>query len=383
MSMTKFQQDAEGMTLAVACGGTGGHFFPGLAIAREFKRKGGTAILFVGGSQQDAQIKQAEEEALEAVPSPVVRLPRSKLGLPLFAVRLAWCVLQTARLLGKHGVDLGIVMGSYASAPLGLALLLRGKPLAVHEGNAILGRANRRLAKYAAHTMLSLPIPELLCEDDTTLVGMPVRTEILGAADHELEDEESLSRYEALGLSPGFPVVLVFGGSQGAEAINQAVLGAIPRLDFPPLQLVHFTGKEDNREEQELCEKHEIMAQIAARTDQMGAYLAVADLVVSRAGGSTVAELAVTGRPSILIPYPHATDAHQALNAEVVARAKGGHVIAEADLTSDALREAITAALTDPELRRSQREGILTLAHPRAAEDIVSLLIYEQRKTSN
>lgn len=377
MSADKSASIPSGCVLGVSCGGTGGHFYPGLTIARQYQRQGGKVILFVGGRRASQQIEAAKEHGLEAVEVPVVQPPRSKLGLPLFVLQLLGCAWKTAGIVKQHKVKIGLSMGSYTSVPFGLGMRLAGKPFYIHEGNAILGRANRLLSRFARHILLSLPIPELLSVDRASLVGMPVRDEILAAKNADRTDAEELAHYQQLGLSPDFPVVLVFGGSQGARAINETLMQAIPEMTFPQWQLVHMTGQEENEEEIALCKAHEVPAIVQARTDKIGTYLAVADLVVSRAGGSTISELAIMGRPSILVPYPHAMDDHQSVNASVVVQAKGGAVIKERKLSPACLAQRILATLADPAERRAQSEGIETLAHPRAAEDIVSLLVRE------
>jgi UDP-N-acetylglucosamine--N-acetylmuramyl-(pentapeptide) pyrophosphoryl-undecaprenol N-acetylglucosamine transferase len=369
-------EDAIGQVLAIGCGGTGGHFYPGIAVARMFKERGGDVVIFVGGHHVEEHIALAEKEGLRAVHSPALRLPRNKLMLPIFAIRFLVAIIANARLLRQEGITVGLTMGSFASAPMGLGLKLCGLPLVIHDANAVLGRANRLLRRFADHVALGLPVDTLLGDLDTSIVGLPVRDAVV-TAKRRLTDEARLTLFEELGLSPDLPVLMVFGGSQGAQHLNRTVLAAIPRLKEMHLQLVLLTGSEDNSAYSKACEEHGLHAYIRTRSDAIEKLYIVSDFIVCRAGGSTIAELAILGKAAALVPFPQATDNHQHANAMALVVRQAAILVEQKDLDAERFVQLVEDVVSDPERRLELGERIQSLAREHAASDIVDILLHE------
>ncbi|MFT5126480.1 MAG: UDP-N-acetylglucosamine--N-acetylmuramyl-(pentapeptide) pyrophosphoryl-undecaprenol N-acetylglucosamine transferase [Rhodothermales bacterium] len=369
-------QDAAGQVLAIACGGTGGHFFPGVAVGRAFKERGGDVVMFIGGHNVEAQIKLAESAGLRAVHSPALRIPQNKLTLPIFALRFLAAIIANARLLRREGAAIGLTMGSFASAPMGLGIKLLGRPLVVHDANAVLGRANRLLRRVADHVCLGLPVETLLGALDTSIVGLPVREAVV-AASNPLSDEARLALFQDLDLNPDLPVLMIFGGSLGARHLNETVLSALPGLAEQDLQLVMLTGADDNSALIDGCKEHGVPAQIHTRRESIEKLYAVADFVICRAGGSTIAELAIMGRAAVFVPYPQATDNHQHANAMALVTRQAGVLLDQKELDAERFLSLVREILSDPEKRIALGHRIKSLARPHAASDIVDILLCE------
>lgn len=370
-------KDAAGQVLAIACGGTGGHFFPGVAVGRAFKERGGEVVMFIGGHNIAEHIELAEKAGLRAVHSPAMRIPQNKLMLPVFALRFLAAIVANARLLRQEGATVGLTVGSFASAPMGLAIkLLRGRPLVIHDANAVLGRANRLLRRVADHVCLGLPIEKLLGALDTSIVGLPVRDAVV-AASRPLDDEARLGLFQELELSPDLPVLMVFGGSQGAGHLNETVLAALPGLAKEQLQLVLLTGTDDNAALIEGCKTHGISAQIHPCSQSIEKLYTVADFILCRAGGSTIAELAIMGRAAAFVPFPQATDNHQHANAMALVARQAGVLVSQKELDAERFLSLVREILSDPEKRRVLSERIKSLARPNAASEIVDILLRE------
>ncbi len=367
-------------TLAVACGGTGGHFYPGLTIAREFVRQGGRAVLFIAGPHCDEQVRIATAGGLMAVPVRAVRVPPSRLLFPGLALGVARAVWQSCVMVRRHGVDVALVMGSFAGVPLGLAAVLARKPLLIHEGNAVLGRANRMLSRWARVLALSFPLENgEPTAAEQTLTGMPLREAVLAAGRRETAAAERREICNDLGLDSERPILLVFGGSQGARAINDIIADALPAIahDGDGVQLIHLTGTAGNAGPADQYREAGVRAHVADFDSRIERLLQIADFCICRAGGSTIAELALFGTPAIFIPLAAATDNHQRANALVAVEAKGGRVLEERDCTAGRISELVENWLDHPVERKAAGQNMRRIAHPNAAKDVVAL-IFEQ-----
>ncbi len=361
-------------TLGIACGGTGGHFYPGLSIAREFKARGGAAVLFIGGHHREEQLELARTHGVRAVPAPAVRLPGGPLGWLLFPWRMLFCIWKSMRLLRREKITVALGMGGYASVALGLAAVRLRIPLALHEGNASLGQANRLLSRWAKLLGLSFPLGS-----DTGLsvrreiVGMPIREEILQAAARGADEAGKAELCRELGLDPSRPIVFIFGGSQGARAVNAAVEKLLPILSDEQkiLQFIHFTGRDDNAELEAAYRKAGLAAAVKARDPEIHRFYQASDFIICRAGASTIAELAVLGKAPLMIPFPGAKAKHQMANARAVMEAEGGWLLPQKELTPERLRAQLAEWLTTCPKRG---DNIKKLAKPSAAADMARLL---------
>lgn len=347
-----------GIRVVIAGGGTGGHLYPGIAIARELLKEPANSVLFVG-TQQGIEARVLPKENL-----PVRFITAGKLkGMAVSSVLKSLLALpsglvQSARLLREEKPDVVIGVGGYASAPVGLAAWLRRVPLAVIEPNSYAGLANRLLGRLASKVVLPFPGANrqgFFSKQKVVETGPLVRSGI-----------ESGNREKALGnfgLEGGRFTVFVFGGSGGAHAINMTMKDAAPRLkEIPDLQVLHQTGEKDVADVRTAYHDAGVRAVVLPYVYDMAGAYAAADLVVSRSGATTVAELAVCGKRALLVPFPFAADNHQEYNARALAARGNAEVIIQKDLTPDRLVSAIEKAIIP------ERGGVRPLGAGAAAE---------------
>jgi UDP-N-acetylglucosamine--N-acetylmuramyl-(pentapeptide) pyrophosphoryl-undecaprenol N-acetylglucosamine transferase len=336
--------------LAVAGGGTGGHIFPGLAVAREFRRREpGTRVLYLGAAGR-------LEERVVPREGPAVRFHGLRVsGLkgqgPLGAIR---ALVLAARAFGEcrreiaaFGADLLLGTGGYSSGPAALAARTLGIPVVLQEQNAVPGLTNRLLARIALRVFIAFePARRHFPAGRAVLAGNPVRDEALGAG-------------AVVGLNPGLRL-LVLGGSQGARGVNRLVAGALPALAAAGLDVsfVHQSGDLEREAVAAAYRGAGLSAEVAAFFDAMGQRYGAADLVIARAGAGTIAEIAANGRPAILIPFPHAAGDHQRSNARWLADRGGALIIEEqaADAPGE-LARAIAALVGDRERLRAMAQA--------------------------
>jgi len=362
--------------LGIACGGTGGHFFPALAIAREFRRQGGQITLIIGGHHSEEQMALAQREGLTAVPADALRLPQHRRECLLFPFRFVAAVLRSRRLLKQLHPDVLLGMGSFASVPVGLAAACLRTPLVLHEGNTITGRANRFLSRWARRMATSFPEQANRTRTKCPAVwtGFPVRDEIVAAARNPFVPQEYL---QSLHLDPALPLLLVFGGSQGARFINETTAQAAGLFGAEAgrrLQILHFSGEDQNEPLQEAYRKAGIRCVVKRNETAMHhAYLA-AGLVVCRAGGATISELALFGRAALLIPLPSAAEDHQTANAQAAVRLGGAILSRQSDTTPETLAGLVREWLTAPQRCNELGQGLRRLAVPDASSKVVKLI---------
>jgi UDP-N-acetylglucosamine--N-acetylmuramyl-(pentapeptide) pyrophosphoryl-undecaprenol N-acetylglucosamine transferase len=277
--------------------------------------------------------------------------------------------LRCVRLLRRDRTDVVVGFGGYVSVPLSLAAVLRRVPLVLHEQNSVPGVANRFLARFArtvcvtyADSVAFLPLPER-----AVVTGDPVRESVLRA------DREA--GRAAFGIGGGETLLLVFGGSRGARHVNSAVVALRERLaGVGGLRVVHIAGPTEAATVREALESGGGIPdwwRVLEYVEGMGNLLAAADLVVCRAGATTLAEVSALGKASLLVPYPYATDDHQTLNAGPFERAGAAVVVADADLNGPGFGEALLALLADPTARTAMEAAAASLGRPDAASAVV------------
>jgi len=359
------------MRVLIAGGGTGGHLYPGIAIAEEVTRRPGGQILFVGTARGlETRLVPAAGfrlELLEVSGLNRVGLGRFVKGL----LRLPRAFSQSRRILKKFGPDLVMGVGGYASGPLVLTAALLGYPTVIQEQNSHPGFTNRVLGHFVRRIFIAFEdAATFFARRKTLLLGNPVRRSF------RPERDAAVTVAAPEPSSPGG--VLVVGGSQGARAVNDLIMGAAAVLHgegrLP--RIVHQTGAGDEpRVRARYAELGlDELVEIRSFIDDMSAAVQGAMLVVGRAGALTLAELAMVGRPAILIPLPTAADDHQSRNAAAFARA-GAAVVADQRTTSPAaLAHLIAELAADPVRRAGMERSMLALGRPAAARQIVDEL---------
>ncbi|MBO0910785.1 MAG: undecaprenyldiphospho-muramoylpentapeptide beta-N-acetylglucosaminyltransferase [Acidobacteria bacterium] len=348
------------MRAILAGGGTGGHVIPALAIAQELERRYQAEILFMG------TVRGLESRLVPAAGFPlrfvkVGALNRVSLRTRLkTALDLPRAMFSAAGILNEFQPDIVIGVGGYASGPAMLAALLKHIPTLAFEPNLVPGFANRVVARFVSAAAIHF---EQTAEHfrNPVVTGVPVRP-----AFFEIPKKNH---------SPGSPVLLVFGGSQGARAINQAMMRALPELAkrLPSLHVIHQTGERDYNEVHAAYSRIAISAEVHRFIENMPAFFARADLVLCRSGASTVAEVAAAGKPAIFVPFPYAADDHQRRNAEAMEQAKAAVVVEETRLDEVWLVDCISALLDDPSRLSHMSDRARAMAHPGAAREIADL----------
>ncbi len=357
-------------TLMIAGGGTGGHIYPAIAIAREYvARDNSRRVVFVG-----------TERGLEKTIVPKAGFPlelisvgglKGKGGLDLVRnlARLPVGFIQAFQIVGKHQPNVALGVGGYSSGPLLLAAVLRGVPTIIHEQNAFPGLTNRLLARFVKKVAAAFPDAlTRLRRPDGVVTGNPVRAEFFQP------------RPEARGPRPR---LLIFGGSQGSHILNESMMGALLFLSRlkDQLEIVHQTGPNELQKVQQAYRTSGAFpnARVVAYLDPIVDEIAAAGLVVSRAGAMTIGELSAVGRAAIFVPFAAATNNHQELNARVVEQAGGAVVITEKELTPERLGRAIAELIADPARMRRMGEASKELAAPEATKRIVDSIESIQR----
>ena len=350
-----------GLSVVIAGGGTGGHLFPGIAVAREIQRRVPDArISFAGTSRGlEARVVPAEGFPLDLIRSAGLKgkaltsRVRGAALIPLSFVD-AW------RLLSRRRPHVVIGVGGYSSGPVVLLAALRGIATMVLEQNAVPGLTNRLLAKRVRAAAVTYESTLRYFGKRGFVAGNPVRAEFFGGND-----------------SSKLVAVLVLGGSQGAHAINLAMVAAAPQLarTLPGLRIVHQTGTRDLGDVRAGYERAGVDARAEPFLDRVADEMKGATLVVCRAGATTLAELAASGTPSVLVPFPAATDDHQRKNAQVLVDAGAAVLLDERHLTGESLATTVTALAVDAGRLESMAAAARTLARPDAAARIVDRVI--------
>jgi len=358
------------MRIMITGGGTGGHTSPAVAIIEELQaRDPRLAVQWVG------RRGGIEERVCRRLGVPFRSVPIE--GWPRRAsVRRLWVGAKLALSIGfgllyvrRFRPQVVVGVGGYVSLPLCYAAQRLGIPTILHEQNKRLGMANQMLAPKAARLLLSYPstvgdYPQ----DRARVVGNPVRAEFVSPPSRA-------AARERLGLALDVPVVLVSGGSQGAHSLNRAMAEALPQFGADEVQLLWMTGQTGAAEARGVADGAAARAEVFAFIDDMAAACAAADVIVSRAGASSTAEIAVLGRPSILVPYPHATDNHQDQNARAFEEAGAAVVLPDGECAGERLTRTIRELIGDPERMAAMAQAASTLARPAAAAAIVEEIL--------
>ncbi len=353
--------------VAIACGGTGGHLFPGLAVAEQLRGRGASVSILISPKEVDQQaVKSAR--GVEVVTLPAVALQRG-CRLAFFRGFLrSWSAAR--KLFRARRPDAVLAMGGFTAAPPVLAARgLRIKTF-LHESNTIPGRANRWLARVVDLAFVGFPQAEgRLAAKDVLVTGTPVRPEF------QLRD--AAASRAALGLDPTRPVVLVMGGSQGASGINNLILGALPMLARHAMQWqwLHLTGPPDVEKVRAAYARLQLKAVVHPFLAQMDQALGAATACVSRAGSSSLAEIAALRLPSLLVPFPAAADNHQWHNARAFEETGAAQLLEQRDATPEKVCTLLRELMDDPGERATMKASLAPWHAPKAAEQIAEKIL--------
>ena len=358
------------MRVVIAGGGTGGHLYPGIAVARELlARRPDTQISFAGTAQGiESRVVPREGFALDLIRSAGLKgksLAARGRGMLLVPIGLidAWRIVSSRR------PDVVIGVGGYSSGPVVLVAALRAVPTLLLEQNAVPGLTNRWLARVVNLAAVTYDSTATYFGSKAFVSGNPVRPEFFATAgpQQELAVDDQISGTR----------VLVFGGSQGAHAINVAMVEAAPRLAAggSPLRLVHQTGERDVEMVRTAYREAGLQAGVEPFLYDMGRQLGQADVIVCRAGATTLAEITAAGKAAILIPLPTATDDHQRRNAEALAAAGAAELLLQPEATGAVLADRVLALIGDRARRTQMARAARSLARPDAARVIVDRVL--------
>ena len=348
------------LRLMIAGGGTGGHLFPGVAVAEELRARHPDAVIRFVGTKRGIEARVLPDLGWDLEMIVVSGLKTvGVLGAIRGLFRLPKALWQARRVVKAFAPDAVIGVGGYASGPVVLMAKLRGVPTAICEQNSIPGLTNKILGRIARVVFLSFEESKRFFKPKKIVMsGNPVRRELL---------------QKLLAAQPSQATrvnVLVCGGSQGAVAVNELACKALGIIGGD-VGIVHQTGEKDLAVTQQRYTDAGITAECSAFIKDMASAYQRADVIIGRAGATTVAELAIAGKPAIFIPYPFAADNHQVINAREMAEAGAALMFEQSALTADKLVDALRPLLTDAKLRGQMGAQMKALAKPKAAATVV------------
>ena len=365
---------SEAPRIVIAGGGTGGHLYPGIAVAKELLVRHPQALITFAGTARgiEARVIPREGFGLDLIRSSGLK-GKSLLTVVRGALILPVSVVDAWSIVSRRMPDLVIGVGGYSSGPVVLVASLRRVPTMVLEQNAVPGFTNRRLSRFVRAAAVTFESTKAFFGEKGFVSGNPVRSEFVADAQGVRLQPDTTYKTEASvdGQASGVQV-LVFGGSQGAHAINMAMVEAAPELaaGSPRLRLAHQTGERDVEMVRTAYGAAGVQADVQPFYYDMGRRVAAADLIVCRAGATTIAEIAAAAKPAILIPLPTATDDHQRKNAEALAAAGAAEVLLQGDANGATLAARIRALAADADRRARLSVAARKFARPDAAKVI-------------
>lgn len=367
-----------------AGGGTAGHVFPSLAVARALVALDPSVEPVFAGTEERLEGRLVPEAGFRLHHVKALPVPR-RLSPGLFKVPggLREAVRRCEEILREEGAVAAATFGGYVSFPVSRAAAKLGRPLVIHEQNAVPGLANRFAARWASKIAVTFPgsAERFPHPDKVVVTGNPVRDEMLAL---DLDARRAEAR-RGFGLDPDVTTLLVFGGSQGARSLNRAAVRSHGLWSAPSqLQILHAAGSVLHGEAAAAWEKARDRGsgprvRCVDFIDDMGAAYAAADIVVCRAGATSIAELTALGRPSVLVPYPHATRDHQMHNARALAQVGGAQVIEDGELSGRRLVDAVEPWIADADARAAASRAARVFGRRDAAMQVARLVLEQVR----
>ena len=317
--------------LIIACGGTGGHLFPGIAVAESLIKKGGVPLLIISQKEIDALAMEGhsdlEYECLASIGMPKFYSPKMLKFLRSFFIGYK----KSKKIIKDFRADAVLGMGGFTSVPPLIAGRNNKLKNFIHESNAFPGKANRVAARWADHILLGMPPCEkYFSNKETIVVGTPLRSILREAHDRSM----AIANF---GLRADKKTILVMGGSQGAQALNTSIVHNLDKIKDAGMQILHITGPNDYDRITSYYENYQDISKVVPFCDEMHLVYTASDLAIIRSGASSLAEISAYSIPAILVPYPYATDDHQTLNAEYYVENGAAHLIKEKDLNADSI----------------------------------------------
>lgn len=354
------------LNIVIACGGTGGHLFPGIAVAQQLRKMGHRPVLLISRKEVDAEASSKYGDLeFHSIPA-IAKPPTLSLRMPGFLWKLLTTYLNCKKLLRREKADVVLGMGGFTSLPPCKAAHALGLRAYVHDSNAMPGKSNRLTARWCTRVLVGMQeaiphFPGSQCE----VVGTPVRDEITQLP----PQQEARGR---LGLPVDKPVILVTGGSQGARNLNSLLIEAA-KAD-PGVHYLVIAGRIDYERVNSLAGGAPNITVLGFCADMPAAY-AAADGVIARSGASTLTELSYIGKATLLVPFPFAADDHQTHNALAFSTRGAAVLIQQADLTTGKVHDFVHNTILNPAAREAMERAMRALSRPNAAEDIANMVI--------
>lgn len=369
------KKNPKSVHVLIACGGTGGHLFPGIAVGEVLASRGHDVTLLISEKKIDTLAASGHKD-LRFEKMPFLAMPKPWSPKMIGFLKGLWQGAKACRrIIRDHDVKVVLGMGGFTSfAPL-YAGRKEGCRTLIHESNAIPGKANRLNAKFSDIVLCGLDA----CREhfpkhgDVRVVGTPIR----GSMRQQNGDDPR----EFFKLDKDRRTLLVMGGSQGARGVNRAVGQALDQFEKMGIQVLHIAGPADYEEVRDVYAKIPMLKQhVAAFCHRMDLAYRAADLAVARSGASSMSELAYFGVPSLLVPYPYAAEDHQTRNAEIFDKAGAGRLIRENDLNAETLADAVRGIVNDARVAGGMKKAAQKLAVRNSAEKIADLIVKEAEK---
>jgi UDP-N-acetylglucosamine--N-acetylmuramyl-(pentapeptide) pyrophosphoryl-undecaprenol N-acetylglucosamine transferase len=353
------------MKCVIAGGGTGGHLFPGIAIAEAFvEREKGNEVLFIGTEKGiETKVISGGKFTLRTIKAKPIK-GKSLLGKVKAIWSLPIAISEASSILKEFQPQLVLGVGGYASGPTLIAAFFLGMKRVIQEQNVIPGMTNRILKWFSQRIFVSFEEAKRYFPEKKVIVtGNPIRKEFFTSLNKNKGEVKEKDRF----------TLLIFGGSAGAHRINQTMIEALNHLNGikSSLKIIHQTGKEDFNFVSKGYQEKGFDALVRPFFEDMATCYQMSDLVICRSGAGTVAELAVCGKAALLIPYPYAAHHHQFINAKKLVDLGAARMILDQELSGEMIAQTIHSLYNHPEERAKMEEAILRLARPKAAEEIV------------
>lgn len=365
-------KSSKSIHVLIACGGTGGHLFPGIAVGEVLSARGHDVTLLISEKKIDS-IAASGHKDLRFEKMPFLAMPKPWSPKMIGFLSGLWRGMKQCRkIIRDHQVDVVLGMGGFTSfAPLYAGRREKCRTL-IHESNAIPGKANKLNARYSDIVLCGLDAckAHFPKHEDVRVVGTPIRSAMRQAGKE--------NPHEFFKLDPKKKTLLIMGGSQGARGVNRVVGMTLEQFEKMGIQVLHIAGPTDYEEVRDVYAKHPMLAQhVAAFCHRMDLAYRVADLAIARSGASSMAELAYFGVPSLLVPYPFAAEDHQTRNAEIFDAAGAAKMLSEKDINADVLADSVRSVLLNSKNSEAMKRAANKMAVRNAAEKIADLLVKE------